>query len=314
MNSASTFRRRAWAGGLLLALAAVDPAAAASPGNFCGSAATPGDPADLDHVISDLSLQHAVEQPASMVTCAKGYLLEKCGDHENALKIFDKCIAAGYAGAMIWKALLLEDGAGIAQDSVQAAELLHRAAQSDDPAYAAIGKMHYATALHLGRGVPKDEAAARQWFQAAAAQGSEEAKEFLKTGYHTGHRELNGMGAGTPTAAALAGPPTGDNASLPRPKAEATPAGEAVTAVRLAHATAPTPAPMPETAPPPAADPAPPEADIQGQRLERRAALPPPAVPPASLGVGLLLLVSFAAGILRQRRSARSGQAALSFR
>lgn len=306
----TTFRRHALAGGLLLALLAGDPAAA-NPTGFCGSETTPANPADLAHVVSDLSLQHAIEQPASMVTCAKGYLLEKCGDHENALKIFDKCIAAGYAGAMIWKALLLEDGTGIAQDSTQAAELLHRAALSDDPSYAAIGKMHYATALHLGRGVPKDEAAARQWFQAAAAQGSEEAREFLKTGYHTGHRELDGMGAGTPTAAALAGPPTGDNASLPQLKRESAPAGMAMAAVRLSQTATP---PVPDITPPPAANPAPPEADILGQKLERRTALPSQALPAASIGVVLLLLASFAAGILRQRRRARPDTAALSFR
>ncbi|HLO63363.1 MAG TPA: hypothetical protein VK165_10435 [Azonexus sp.] len=319
MISTPPFQRHALAAGLFLALLAVNPAMAASPGSFCGGAVTPGEPNDLAHVAGDQTLEYAVEQPASMVTCGKGYMLEKCGDHENALKVFDKCIAAGYPGAMIWKALLLEEGAGIAQDSVQAAELLHRAALSDDPAYAAIGKMHYATALLLGRGVPKDEAAARQWFQAAAAQGSEEAREFLKTGYHTGHRELNGMGAGTPTAAALAGPPTGDNASLPRPQPAAGAAGKVTTAIRLADAaTNPPPAPAPLTtpliSPQPLASPAPTETDIQGQRLEHRAALPPPAVPVASLGVGLLLFASFAAGILRQRRRARSGQVCLSFR
>jgi len=313
MMLASTFRRRALAGGLLLALVAGDPAAAAGPGAFCGGAATPGDPADLANVVGDQTLEYAAQQSPSIVTCAKGYMLEKCGDHETALKVFDKCIAAGYAGAMIWKALMLEDGTGIAQDSAQAAELLHRAAFSDDPAYAAIGKLHYATALYLGRGVAKDEAAARQWFQAAAAEGSEEAREFLKTGYHTGHRELSGMGAGIPTAAALAGPPTGDNASLPRQRPVSTPAGVAVAAIRLANG-APSPAPAPDPFPAPAANPPPVEAEIQGQKLERRAALPPPGLPVASTGLGLLLLASFAAGILRQRRRARPGDASLSTR
>lgn len=311
MPPASTFRRRTLTLSLLLALITVAPSAVSSPGRFCGGAATPGDPSDLAHVVGDQTLEYAVEQPASMMTCAKGYLLEKCGDHENALKIFDKCIAAGYPGAMIWKALLLEEGAGIAQDSVQAAELLHRAAQSDDPAYAAIGKMHYATALHLGRGVAKDEAAARQWFQAAAAQGSEEAREFLKTGYHTGHRELSGMGAGTPTAAALAGPPTGDNASLPRLKPAPATAGAAVAAVRLADAA---PVPIPDISRQAVANPAPQEADIQGQRLEHRVALPPPTLPAASAGVVLLLLASFGAGILRQKRRARPGTPGLALR
>lgn len=305
MMLASTYRRSTLAGCLILALVAVAPATAASPGAFCGGAATPGDPSDLANVVGDLTLEYAAQQPASVVTCAKGYLLEKCGDHETALKVFDKCIAAGYAGAMIWKALLLEEGAGIPQDSAQAAALLHRAALSDDPAYAAIGKMHYATALHLGRGVAKDEAAARQWFAAAAAEGSEEARAFLKTGYHTGHRELSGMGAGTPTAAALAGQPTGDNASLPRSQ-PAPAAGKAVAAVRLANDVI-SPAPAPDSRPAPTASPAPAETEIQGQKLERRAALPPPSLPVATAGLGLLLLASFTAGILRQRRRARPG-------
>ncbi|HJV94312.1 MAG TPA: hypothetical protein VJ572_12570, partial [Azonexus sp.] len=201
-------------------------------------------------------------------------------------------------------------GAGIAQDSAQAAELLHRAALSDDPAYAAIGKMHYATALHLGRGVAQDKAVALQWFQAAAAEGSEEARDFLKTGYHTGHRELNGMGAGTPTAAALAGPPTGDNASLPRSQPAAS-AAKAVAAVRLTNGVA-SPVLPPDASPAPAASTAPLETEIQGQRLERRAALAPPALPVVSGGLGLLLLAIFAAGILRQRRRARPGDASLS--
>lgn len=308
MSNASILRRPVRAGCLILALFALHPAVSANPGSFCGGPVTPGDPADLDQVVGDMSLQHAASQPASMLTCAMGYLLAKCGDYENALTIFDKCIAANYAGAMVWKALLLEEGAGIAQNSGQAAELLHRASQSEDPFYAAIGKMHYATALHLGRGVPKDEAAAREWFQAAAAQGSEEAREFLQTGYHTGHRELDTMGAGTPTAAALAGPPTGDNASLPRPVRDPAPAGKSLAAVRLAPpASAP---PSPETAPPPVQKAALPETDIQGQRLERHIPLPPTDLPAASLGVGLLMLASFAAGILNQRRRARPGTVA----
>lgn len=308
MMLASTFHRGALAGALFFALVAVAPASAAGAGTFCGGPATPGDPADLANVVGDLTLEYAAQQPASVVTCSKGYLLEKCGDHETALKVFDKCIAAGYTGAMIWKALMLEDGTGIAQDSAQAAELLHRAALSDDPAYAAIGKMHYATALHLGRGVAKDEAAARQWFQAAAAEGSEEARNFLKTGYHTGHREQSGIGAGMPTAAALAGSPTGDNASLPRQKLASVPASGAVVGVRLTNgATLPTP----DLEPRPAASPAPLEAEIQGQKLERHAALPTPSLPVASAGLGLLLLASFAAGILRQRRRARPGDAGI---
>lgn len=195
----STPKRRPLAA--LVLYGAIPAALAAS---FCGGPAAPTLPSDLANVVGDQTLEYAVQQPASMVTCAKGYLLEKCGDHENANRVFDKCIAAGYAGAMIWKALLLEDGAGVAQDSAKAAELLHRAAVSGDPAYGPLGKMHYASALYLGRGVEKNEAEAVKWFQAAAADGNPDAKEFLKTGYHTGQRDRSTLGAGTPTAAALA--------------------------------------------------------------------------------------------------------------
>lgn len=304
--------RSAFAGGLLLAVTLVTsgPASATSPGNFCGGAATPGDPSDLANVVGDLTLEYAVQQPASMVTCAQGYLLEKCGDHENAHRIFDKCIAAGYVGAMIWKALLLDDGSGVAQDSAKATELLHRAAVSGDPAYGALGKMHYATALYLGRGVAKNEAAAMEWFRAAAAEGDEDAREFLKTGYHSGYRDVNtAMGAGTPTAAALAGAPTGDNASLARHAQSSITAGMPIRAVRLANAPVPV-VPTPEPRQPPAASTAPAvlETDVQGQKLERRAPPSPPAIPSASAGLGLLLLASFLAGVFRHRHRARRDQ------
>lgn len=145
---------------------------------------------------NDLSIAHAAQQPASLITCSMGYLAAKCGDYPTANLIFDKCIAKGYAGAMIWKAHMYEDGNGVPRDLAKAAELLRQAAQSDDAQYAALGKLHYATALHEGHGVPQDQTAARQWFEAAAAQGSEDAKEFLRTGHHTASRDAFGHGVG----------------------------------------------------------------------------------------------------------------------
>jgi TPR repeat protein len=44
--------------------------------------------------------------------------------------------------------------------------------------------------------VDRNEAEARRWFQAAAAEGSPDAKEFLATGHHTGSRNLRGEGVG----------------------------------------------------------------------------------------------------------------------
>lgn len=189
---------------LAMMVAPVAHAASFAGVSFCGGTVAPGDPSDLEHQVGDMTLQAAVDQPASMTTCGKGYLLAKCGDHENANKIFDKCIAAGYVGAMIWKALQVENGNGTERDLKAAADLLRQAAMSSDPAYGPLGRMHYATVLYQGRGVARDKDEAMKWFRRAAAEGSAEAAEFLRAGYHTGARDNRGMGAGAPTAAALA--------------------------------------------------------------------------------------------------------------
>lgn len=278
---------------LVALLSASLPAFASEPGRFCGGAATPGDPSDLANVVGDQTLEYTVELPASVVTCARGYLLEKCGDHESAHKVFDKCIAAGYVGAMIWKALLLSDGAGVARDDAAAAALMHRAATSDDPHYAPLGKLHYATALYEGRGVSRNIEEALKWFWAAAADGNEEAREFLSNGYHTGSRDQSGMGVGAPTAAALAGPPQGNNASLP-----------GASALRLSAAAKPSASVPPAALPPAAADPPQPAEtrEIVGQRLTLQANPAQPPTPPLTVAASIALLAAFAAGALSRRR------------
>lgn len=157
----------------------------AGDNRFCGgSVAQTGAPADLAHVVGDQTVQHAVEQPASVVVCSAGYESAKCGDFESAHKIFDKCIAAGYVGAMIWKASALESGGGgRPPDLVGAVELVRRAAMSGDSPYATLGKLHYARALRQGKGVSKDEMEARKWFEAAARAGDRDAIEALRIGH-----------------------------------------------------------------------------------------------------------------------------------
>ncbi len=302
----------------LICCAAVSLAADAD-NQFCGMAASSGE-------LSDLSLEYSLQQPASMVTCGQGYFLEKCGDHVNANKVFDKCIAAGYAGAMIWKALLLDEGAGVKQDLPRAAELLHQAAVSDDPAYSSLGKMHYATVLYLGRGVEKDEAEAMKWFQAAADEGSEEAREFLRTGYHTGYRDGNGLGAGIPTAAALAAvaPPltpavvSGPDTMVSAKAAQSVPAtatlplsattAATIQARKLSNAVAPALNPLPHSSARLAgADSALPDVKIHGQQLrEQHAVLSRSGVTNISYVLELLLFVSFVLGIVRQQCFARA--------
>ncbi len=148
----------------------------------------------------DLTIAHIAAQPVGMITCMYGYAAEKEGDHATAHAIFDRCIEAGYVGAMIWKAVLYEQGKGVPADAVQAAALFRRAATSGNAGYATLGKLHYATALYLGKGVARDEAEALQWFRAAAAEGDADAQEFLRSGHHSGARDPRGRAVGAPPA------------------------------------------------------------------------------------------------------------------
>lgn len=170
----------------LLAIALAAAYAHAGDNRHCGGSVVQTDiPADLAHAVGDQTVEYAVEHAASPTVCSAGYESAKCGDFESAHKIFDKCIAAGYVGAMIWKAAALENGAGgRSPDLAAATELLRRAAMSGDSPYATLGKLHYALALRDGRGVPKDETAARQWIEAAARDGNQDAVELLRSDRH----------------------------------------------------------------------------------------------------------------------------------
>lgn len=286
--------------GTLLVLGLLAAPAAANSNIFCGGAAKGGDPNDLENVVGDQTLEYSFHQPASLVTCSKGYLLAKCGDFETANKVFDKCIAAGYVGSMIWKALMLEDGTGTKRDLAEAARLMQRAATSGDPAYAPLGKLHYATALHQGKGVPRDEAAARQWFESAAADGNEEAKEFLRTGYHTGDRDQSTLGAGKPPPGALVRGLTGENASIPGHQPATI---NATVSPKKAPNLKSDPAPRPvvEEKTPPPRDSTELPAEAIGQRLTAVLPASISAASPDSLWMALLLLLAFATGMLRQR-------------
>lgn len=197
-------RARRIPSGVALMLALSAATAGAQTGAQTGSCGQPeptgaGPSSMAANNVSDLSLAYQAEQPASITMCAYGYLAAKCGDYATAHKIFDKCIAKGFIGPMIWKGHLLQEGEGVPQDSVAATAMFKRAAESGHDGYAVMGKLHYASALWEGRGVARNEAEARKWFEQAAAEGSEDAQTFLKTGYHTGSRDRTGKGVGVPT-------------------------------------------------------------------------------------------------------------------
>lgn len=176
----------------LIALAAGLGLAAAALADGIPCVGDAGDPADPARGRSDLSIAHMAEQPAGAVVCSMGYLAAKCGDFTSAHRIFDKCIAKGFGGAMIWKALLDENGQDVPRDLAHAAALFRQAADATDATgshYAAPGKLHDASALHEGPGVARDREQARRGFEAAAAQGSADAQESLRSGSHPGARQ-----------------------------------------------------------------------------------------------------------------------------
>lgn len=300
--------------GALLALAL---AGAQADNRFCGGpVAQTGEPTDLAHVVGDQTLEYMADQPASMMVCSKGYLLEKCGDHETAMKIFDRCIAAGYIGAMIWKALMLQDGATVAPDPAGAAELMRRAALAGDSPYATLGKLHYASALHEGKGVPRDEVEARRWFEAAAADGNPDAIEFLRTGYHVGDRDGRARGVGVPPPPVGAQPLPGDllEAAAAPPS---TPAGAAPAAGRGVTPAARRLVDRPDLPPPSVQAPAPVAAAAAapapiGQRLKPVVAKVAAEAQPTGGWLPALLLAAFLSGLARQWRPRRSAFMSLS--
>lgn len=289
----------------LCALSAAPRAVLAGDSVFCGGAMQPASPDDLEHAVGELSLQYAASQPAGPVSCAAGYLLSKCGDHETANKVFDKCIAAGYTGALIWKALMYENGQGVPQDPAKAAGMLLRAATSGDPYYGPLGKMHYATALYQGRGVERNVEEAMRWFREAAAEGEESAQEFLRTGRHTAVRDGRGQGVGEATEHAMT---PGASAALAAAdfqlevaRTEPAPA-TVVRARRLGGPDTEAPAAAPVSAPVAVPESAP----LAGRRLVEVATQP--SAPSAPDSVWLLpLLAAFVAGALARLRQRPAG-------
>jgi hypothetical protein len=190
---------------------------------------------------------------------------------------------------------------------------MRRAAQAGDSPYATLGKLHYASALHEGKGVPRDEVEARRWFEAAAADGNPDAIEFLRTGYHVGDRDGRARGVGVPPPPAGAQPLPGDllEAAMPAPAAlaaaspgrtDARPAARRL--VDRPDLLAPPPSP-PVQAPVAvgAAEPAP-----VGQRLQRVEAKDPTEAPAAGW-LPMLLLAAFLSGLLRQWHPRRQAAA-----
>jgi TPR repeat protein len=115
------------------------------------------------------------------IKCLYGYAANKTGDHAAAIALFEDCIRRwNDVFSMIGLAQMYETGIGMPQDAAASTALMRRAAQLDDgSSYPSLARYHYGVALAEGYGVPQDVAAARTWLRKAAAEGVNEAADYL---------------------------------------------------------------------------------------------------------------------------------------
>lgn len=129
---------------------------------------------------NDLSYDYYVESNKP-IKCFYGYIADKTGDHDAAIKIFEDCIERWESVyAMIWLAQIYEVGITVEQDLEYATSLIKRGAELNDEAgYSSLARYHYGVALYEGKGVQQDKEEAVKWLEKSMAEGVEEAGVYL---------------------------------------------------------------------------------------------------------------------------------------
>lgn len=127
----------------------------------------PGGTLNPSELTWESMLERAEQGETNMVICSTGYAVTKKGEHAAARRLFERCAAAGYTGAMTWVSQLDNNGLGAEYDPDAAAEWDRRAAELGDP----VGKFNHGLNLMRGHGVPKDEPLGRQFVDEAARDG-----------------------------------------------------------------------------------------------------------------------------------------------
>jgi hypothetical protein len=112
--------------------------------------------------------------------CDAAYLLDKGGNHDDAILFFTECSKRGNAPSMIYLASLYEQNLpGHPAQLDKAAYWQQKAAESGY----SLGKFHWGVALLLGKGVEQDIDAGKDWINQAAQAGQKPAKEMVAAGY-----------------------------------------------------------------------------------------------------------------------------------
>jgi uncharacterized protein len=112
--------------------------------------------------------------------CFYGYPAAKMGNHEIAVRIFERCSREGVLGTMPWMAWEKENGYIEPSNPEEAALWDKKAA---DAGYS-IGELNYGLDLLRGHGVTRDETLGRTYVDKAAAQGDSSAVTLAAQGYN----------------------------------------------------------------------------------------------------------------------------------
>jgi uncharacterized protein len=111
--------------------------------------------------------------------CVYGYWATKSGNHIDAKKIFDKCIAAGVDAVYPWESYMSLNGYATRQSLEDAAAWDRKSAERGYK----VGQFNHGLNLLRGFGVKQDFAAGKALIDQSAAQGFDAAKELAASGY-----------------------------------------------------------------------------------------------------------------------------------
>ena len=118
--------------------------------------------------------------------------LEKCADHESALKILAACVREKNSLGILRLSQHFENGYAVPKRLERMTEYLRLAAEAGTPGYSVKARVQYATALYFGVGVAADRPAALAIFRELARKGDSDASHFLAHGYHFAWRKPDG--------------------------------------------------------------------------------------------------------------------------
>lgn len=107
--------------------------------------------------------------------CYNAYLLDKGGLHSDSEKFLIQCAQRGSTSAMIFLALLYEQGTIREPQPTLSTQWLAKAANAGNP----VAQYHYGMALINGVGITEQSQAGMQWIVKAAKQGEALAIEHL---------------------------------------------------------------------------------------------------------------------------------------